>query len=114
MAKLNIYSYFMITSNAECLNHNIINMKNILAYLSLSGDGTFTYCEKHFHQLFNIHTQQNIIICHRVFFLPNKKSPTYEIMLQFLKELCINKDQNILHEKIIVIFETAVHGSSKT
>lgn len=77
-------------------------------------DGTFYSAPKQFTQVFTIHGLQNHVYVPLVFFLlPNKGEKSYEKVLRYLIDICLEINLNFNPEYMYADFEVAIHLAIK-
>ena len=75
---LNKHPSHFITEINETLEIDIISTKDNLNFITSSADGTFTFCPRHFYQLYTFHGIKNGLFVPCTFaLLPDKKEKAY-------------------------------------
>jgi hypothetical protein len=72
-------------------------------------DGTFQKCPKLFYQIltiFALYKDEMIAVAYII--LPDKQQPSYQVVLDKLKELLLGQQKEILVEEILTDFEAAL------
>ena len=88
------------------------NLKCLCDVTDLFVDGTFKCSPKHFVQMYSIHGYKNghyvpLVFC----LLPNKTSLTYSSMWTLIKNLCADRQLQLLPTNIHVDFEVTMHSA---